>query len=73
MRVWRMRTGITISITRSDRNRLEPDFLHTNILAKPDYELKTFINSGRGIMPSFQGVLKDREIEDVISYIRTFN
>jgi len=50
-----------------------PDFLHTNILAKPDYELKTFINSGRGIMPSFQGVLKDREIEDVISYIRTFN
>ena len=50
-----------------------PDFLHTNILAKPDYELSNFIKAGRGIMPSFQGVLKDQEILDVISYIRTFN
>ena len=50
-----------------------PDFLHTNLLAKPDFVLKEFIKAGRGIMPSFQGVLKDPEIFDVISYIRTFN
>jgi len=50
-----------------------PDFLQTNFLAKPDYELKNFINAGRGIMPSYQGLLKDREIMDVIAYIRTFN
>jgi cytochrome c6 len=50
-----------------------PDFANTNILAKPDYELKKFINAGKGIMPGFQGVLKDQEILDVVSYIRTFN
>jgi len=50
-----------------------PDFLHTNVLAKPDFELKNFVNAGKGIMPSFRGVLKDQEIMDVISYIRTFN
>ncbi|WP_455210085.1 c-type cytochrome [Kaarinaea lacus] len=50
-----------------------PDFLQTNFLAKPDYELKNFIRAGRGIMPSYQGILKDREIMDVIAYIRTFN
>jgi cytochrome c6 len=50
-----------------------PDFVRTNILAKPDFELKNFINAGKGIMPGFQGVLKDQEILDVISYIRTFN
>jgi cytochrome c6 len=50
-----------------------PDFLYTNLLSKPDYELKTFIKAGKGIMPAFQGVLKDQEILDVISYIRTFN
>lgn len=50
-----------------------PDFIYNNVLAKPDFELKTFINAGRGIMPGFQGLLKDQEIMDVISYIRTFN
>ncbi len=50
-----------------------PDFLQTGFLAKPDYELKAFIKSGRGIMPAYQNILKDREISDVIAYIRTFN
>ena len=49
-----------------------PDFLHTNILAKPDFQIKTFIKSGKGIMPAFQGILKDQQIMDVIAYIRTF-
>jgi cytochrome c6 len=49
-----------------------PDFLQPNFLAKPDFELKAFIQNGRGIMPSYQGILKDREIMDVIAYIRTF-
>ena len=50
-----------------------PNFLQPDFLARPDYELKNFIRSGGGIMPSYQGILKDREIMDVISYIRTFN
>jgi cytochrome c6 len=50
-----------------------PDFLQTNFLARPDFELKTSIKAGRGIMPAYEGILKDREIMDVIAYIRTFN
>ena len=50
-----------------------PDFLQQNFLARPDFELKRFIKSGGGIMPAYEGILKDREILDVIAYIRTFN
>lgn len=50
-----------------------PDFVQPNFLAKPDFELKAFIKSGKGIMPSFQGILREGEIADVIAYIRTFN
>lgn len=50
-----------------------PDFLHTNLLAKPDFRLVAFIKSGSGIMPSYEGVLKEQELHDVIAYIRTFN
>ena len=49
-----------------------PDFLQFNFLARPDFELKVAIKAGRGIMPAYEGVLKDREISDVIAYIRTF-
>jgi mono/diheme cytochrome c family protein len=50
-----------------------PDFLQPNFLARPDFEFKKFIKAGRGIMPAYDGILKDREISDVIAYIRTFN
>ena len=50
-----------------------PDFLQPNFLARPDFEFKKFIKAGRGIMPAYDGILKDREILDVIAYIRTFN
>jgi len=49
-----------------------PDFHPTNLMAKSDYQLKAFVKTGAGIMPSYQGILKDREIMDVIAYIRTF-
>lgn len=50
-----------------------PDFLYTQLLAKPDYKIKAFIEAGKGIMPSYKGILKDQQILDVISYIRTFH
>jgi mono/diheme cytochrome c family protein len=50
-----------------------PDFVGTFVLAKPDFEIKGVIESGRGIMPAFRGVLRDKQINDVIAYIRTFN
>jgi len=49
-----------------------PDFLQFNFLARPDFEFKNSIKAGRGIMPAYEGILKDREILDVIAYIRTF-
>jgi cytochrome c6 len=49
-----------------------PDFLQFNFLARPDFELKASIKAGRGIMPAYEGILKEREISNVIAYIRTF-
>lgn len=50
-----------------------PDFLQPNFMTKGDFQLKTTIKAGSGIMPAYEGILKDREIIDVIAYIRTFN
>jgi len=39
---------------------------------KPDADLAKMINTGKDKMPSFKGKLKDAEIADVLSYIRSF-
>jgi len=49
-----------------------PNFTRGLSLMKPDSSLfKTVIN-GQNAMPGFQGVLKNEDIYDVISYIRNF-
>jgi cytochrome c6 len=50
-----------------------PDFLQPSFMTKGDFQLKATIKAGSGIMPAYEGILKDREIMDVIAYIRTFN
>ena len=42
-------------------------------LMKSDLELLNSINSGRNMMPSFQGILNNIEILDVIAYMRSLN
>ena len=48
-----------------------PDFTRANALMKPDPMLMMGIKLGRNAMPAYNGLLKDREILDVIAYLRT--
>ena len=48
-----------------------PSFAQSEGLLQPDLMLLATIKSGRNIVPAFQGVLSDRDILDVIAYLRT--
>lgn len=48
-----------------------PNFSIGQGVMKPDHEIMAIVKKGKTVMPGFEGVLKDEEILDVISYIRT--
>lgn len=48
-----------------------PDFSNPTALLKPDPQLLASIRKGRGAMPGYAAQLRDREILDVVSYLRT--
>ena len=48
-----------------------PKFNRGERLLQPDLQLLNTIRSGKNAMPPFNGVLRDREILDVIAYLRT--
>lgn len=48
-----------------------PKFNRGERLLQGDLQLLATIRSGRNAMPGFNGVLRDREILDVIAYLRT--
>jgi cytochrome c6 len=47
-----------------------PAFSRGERLMQPDLMLLTSIRAGRNAMPGFMGLLSDREILDVISFLR---
>jgi len=49
-----------------------PDFSRNEQLMQPDVTLYETIRRGQGAMPGYRGVLRNEDILDVISYIRTF-
>jgi mono/diheme cytochrome c family protein len=49
-----------------------PDFSRPTALLKSDLTLLASIRAGRGGMPAYQGQLRDREILDIVSHLRTF-
>ena len=49
-----------------------PSFASGDLLFLMDSELLDRIRDGKDGMPSFQGLLSDYEIRDVIAYLRTF-
>lgn len=49
-----------------------PNFQRGERLMQADQSLFMVISGGQGSMPSFQGLLDEREILDVIAYLRTF-
>ncbi|MGE4088411.1 MAG: cytochrome c [Immundisolibacter sp.] len=48
-----------------------PDFARPGALLKPDPTLLAAIRAGRGAMPAYQGLLRDREILDIVAHLRT--
>lgn len=48
-----------------------PDFKRSQALMKPHKSLFDAIKLGKGIMPGFNGLLKDEQIDDLIAYLRT--
>lgn len=50
-----------------------PDFSRTNTLLRPDSMLFASIKAGKGAMPGFLGILRERDLFDVIAYLRTMN
>lgn len=48
-----------------------PTFARGERLMQPDVILLQSIRTGRNAMPGFMGMLSDREILDVISFLRT--
>ncbi|WP_292932699.1 cytochrome c [Noviherbaspirillum sp.] len=50
-----------------------PNFNRGESILKPDFTLLAAIRAGKNAMPAFQGILSDRDIMDVIAYVRTLN
>ena len=48
-----------------------PKFNRGERMLQPDIALMTTIKRGKNAMPAFQGVLRDRELLDVIAFLRT--
>lgn len=48
-----------------------PNFARGDRLFRTDRELIDAVKDGNGVMPAFYGILKEREIEDVVAFLRT--
>lgn len=48
-----------------------PNFRMDNRLMRPDMVLVESIRNGRNAMPAFRGVLTDRQLLDVVAFLRT--
>jgi cytochrome c6 len=48
-----------------------PNFARGDGLLRPDTALLSAIRSGKAAMPAYVGILSDREILDVVAYLRT--
>lgn len=48
-----------------------PNFARGERLMQPDMALMATIKAGKMTMPSFNGILRDQQILDVIAYLRT--
>lgn len=50
-----------------------PNFRRIESLLRPDTQLLASVRAGKGAMPAYFGILRDREILDVIAYLRTLS
>ena len=49
-----------------------PSFARGERLMQPDMALVAAIRSGRAAMPGYFGILNDRDMLDIVAYLRTF-
>lgn len=50
-----------------------PNFDRGEGLLRPDSDLLASLRSGKNACPAFRGILSDREILDVVSFLRTLH
>lgn len=50
-----------------------PNFNRGEALMRPDSTLLTTIRAGKNACPAFRGILSDRDILDVIAFLRTLH
>jgi cytochrome c6 len=50
-----------------------PNLAQGDAMMRPDFTLLNAIRSGKNAMPAFRGILSDRDIMDVIAYMRTLH
>jgi cytochrome c6 len=48
-----------------------PDFTAATALMKTDLALAAAVRSGRGAMPAYAGLLRERELLDLVAHLRT--
>ncbi len=50
-----------------------PDFRRPGVLMKTDNQLLALLRQGRGLMPSYLAVMKEREMLDLMAFLRTLS
>ena len=50
-----------------------PDLSRPGSLLRTDAQLIALLKQGRGVMPSYLGVIRERDMLDLIAYVRTLN
>ncbi len=50
-----------------------PDFKRSASLMRPDGQLLAVIRRGKGVMPAYAGVIREREMLDLLAFLRTLN
>jgi cytochrome c6 len=49
------------------------DFRRPEALMKSDAQMLGVIRRGRGVMPGYLGIMKERELMDLVAYLRTLS
>ena len=49
-----------------------PDLIVHKLISKSNEQLLNTLKTGRGIMPAFQGLLTEDQMDDILAYLKTF-
>ena len=49
-----------------------PDLIVHKLISKSSQQLLSTIKTGRGIMPAYEGMLTEEQMNDILAYLRTF-